>query len=104
MLKSSQDSIRDQGLFDDDDDHTLPDVGIPEDGDAQNHDVGYIFGLLQHICEMLSMAIPQRNNTERDIDVFVKTHIFSCFNGVVDQHLFSGPLSSLEVYFKSLLL
>ncbi|RUP51570.1 hypothetical protein BC936DRAFT_147315, partial [Jimgerdemannia flammicorona] len=78
MLNSSQDSIRDQGLFDDDKDHILPDVGIPEEGDAQNHDVGY--------CEILSIGIPQRNNTERDIDVFVKTHVFSCFNGVVDQH------------------
>ncbi|RUP45026.1 hypothetical protein BC936DRAFT_148705 [Jimgerdemannia flammicorona] len=104
MLNSSQDSIRGQGLFDDDDDHILPDVGIPEEGDAQNHDVGYVFGLLQHMrfctdihsnychftvnldsCEMLSIGIPQRNNTGRDIDVFVKTHVFSCFNGVVDQ-------------------
>ncbi|KAG9293939.1 hypothetical protein G9A89_019277 [Geosiphon pyriformis] len=35
------------GLFDDD--HTLPDVGIPEEGDSQNHDLGYVFGLLQHM-------------------------------------------------------
>nr|CAG8598010.1 6939_t:CDS:2 [Entrophospora candida] len=38
-------------------------------------------------CEMLAKGIPQRKNTERDIDIFIKRHIFSCFDDILGSHL-----------------
>ncbi|CAJ0769465.1 12254_t:CDS:2, partial [Entrophospora sp. SA101] len=40
-------------------------------------------------CEMLAKGIPQRKNSERDIDVFIKRHLFSCFDNILDSHLAS---------------
>ncbi|CAG8707121.1 12098_t:CDS:2, partial [Dentiscutata heterogama] len=37
-------------------------------------------------CEMISKGITQRPNTERDIDVFIKRHIFACFDTILDSH------------------
>lgn len=31
--------------------------------------------------------LPQQQNSERDIDVFIKRHIFSCFDTILDSHL-----------------
>lgn len=36
---------------------------------------------------MIAEGIPMRENSERDVDVFINTHIFSCLKGVVDRHL-----------------
>ncbi|RUO96498.1 hypothetical protein BC936DRAFT_141933 [Jimgerdemannia flammicorona] len=43
-----------------------------------------MFVILQ--CEWISESIASRHNSERDIDMFVKSHIFSCLKGVADQH------------------
>ncbi|RUS20196.1 hypothetical protein BC937DRAFT_86195, partial [Endogone sp. FLAS-F59071] len=50
----------------------------------------YIFELLRYTCEWISESIASRHNSERDIDMFVKSHIFSCLKGVTDQHLASA--------------
>ncbi|KAG9298141.1 hypothetical protein G9A89_002578 [Geosiphon pyriformis] len=52
----------------------------------QEDDVGYIFELLRYAYEWIKKSIPQRHNSERDVDVFVKTPIFSCLDSVADQH------------------
>ncbi|CAG8499081.1 5819_t:CDS:10 [Funneliformis mosseae] len=54
--------------------------------DHLNKDVSYILELLRYTYEMIDIGIPQRHNSERDIDVFIKSTIFSCFNGIVDRH------------------
>lgn len=56
------------------------------DDDYLDDDVSYILELLRYTYEMIAQGIPLRMNSERDIDVFVNSHIFSCFNGVVDKH------------------
>ncbi|CAJ0644571.1 7717_t:CDS:2 [Entrophospora sp. SA101] len=60
--------------------------------DHLNTDVCYILNLLRFSCEIIKNDITKRKNTERDIDVFIKSHIFSCFDGVVDRH-FGEPVS-----------
>ncbi|RIB20053.1 hypothetical protein C2G38_2180214 [Gigaspora rosea] len=47
-------------------------------------DVAYIFDLIR--CEMIAKGLPQRTNLERDIDVFIKRYIFSCFDDILDIH------------------
>ena len=37
---------------------------------------------------MISKKIPQRTNSERDIDLFFKSHMFSCFDDILDTHLY----------------
>ncbi|CAG8680873.1 43157_t:CDS:10 [Gigaspora margarita] len=37
-------------------------------------------------CEMIAKGIPNRQNSERDIDIFIKRHIFSCFDDILDSH------------------
>ncbi|CAG8536651.1 4996_t:CDS:10 [Acaulospora morrowiae] len=54
--------------------------------DCMNPDVAFIFDLIRFTCEMISKGITQRQNTERDIDVFIKRHIFSCFDTILDSH------------------
>ncbi|CAG8569672.1 6042_t:CDS:10 [Ambispora gerdemannii] len=54
--------------------------------DCMNPDVAFIFDLIRFTCEMISKGITQRPNTERDIDVFIKRHIFSCFDTILDSH------------------
>ncbi|CAG8808050.1 18185_t:CDS:2, partial [Racocetra persica] len=36
--------------------------------------------------EMINKKIPQRENSERDIDVVFKSHMFSCFDNIMDLH------------------
>ncbi|CAG8541090.1 3645_t:CDS:10, partial [Funneliformis mosseae] len=55
--------------------------------DHNNHldpDVAYIFDLIRYTCEMIAKGIPSRQNSERDIDVFIKRHIFLCFDDILD--------------------
>ncbi|RHZ58197.1 hypothetical protein Glove_375g6 [Diversispora epigaea] len=54
--------------------------------DCMNPDVAFIFDLIRFTCEMISKGITQQPNTERDIDVFIKRHIFSCFDTILDIH------------------
>jgi hypothetical protein len=42
--------------------------------------------LIRYTCEMLAKNIPQRKNSERDIDMFIKRHIFSCLDDILDSH------------------
>ncbi|CAI2189210.1 903_t:CDS:2 [Funneliformis geosporum] len=35
---------------------------------------------------MIAKGIPQRQNSERDIEMFIKRHIFSCFDTILDSH------------------
>ncbi|PKY47545.1 hypothetical protein RhiirA4_210906 [Rhizophagus irregularis] len=37
---------------------------------------------------MLGKGIPQRKNSEKDIDMFIKRHIFACFDDILDTHLY----------------
>ncbi|CAG8491561.1 9633_t:CDS:2 [Paraglomus occultum] len=90
-LQKISDNIKEEafepGLFGDDnvDDNTPCPCPVQET-DYMNPDVQYILDLLRFTFEMLEKGIPQRKNSERDIDVFIKTHIFSCFDGVLDRH------------------
>ncbi|CAG8625493.1 1215_t:CDS:10, partial [Racocetra fulgida] len=34
--------------------------------------------------DMIAKGIPNRQNSERDIDIFIKRHIFSCFDDILD--------------------
>lgn len=61
-------------------------VALLEEGDCKHTDVCYIFNLLRYCCEMLDKGITQRNNSERDIDIAIKTHIFSCLDSILDKH------------------
>ncbi|RUP42975.1 hypothetical protein BC936DRAFT_137816 [Jimgerdemannia flammicorona] len=81
-------------LFSDDED-TAPQLNFLEE-DFRHEDVGYIIELLRYVmyllllliirCEMIQKGIPQRNNSERDIDIFVKRHVFACMDSIVDNH------------------
>ncbi|PKY39970.1 hypothetical protein RhiirA4_453266 [Rhizophagus irregularis] len=39
--------------------------------------------------------LPQQQNSERDIDMFIKRHIFSCFDTILDSH-FGEVVSRLQ--------
>ncbi|PKY17683.1 hypothetical protein RhiirB3_404613, partial [Rhizophagus irregularis] len=56
----------------------------------ENEHLGYIQLLILHFftirCEMLGKGIPQRKNSENDIDMFIKRHIFACFDDILDTH------------------
>ncbi|CAI2181372.1 15231_t:CDS:10 [Funneliformis geosporum] len=54
--------------------------------DHMDPDVAYIFDLVRYTCEMIAKGIPDRQNSERDIDIFIKRHIFSCFDDILDSH------------------
>ncbi|CAG8635585.1 16789_t:CDS:2, partial [Gigaspora rosea] len=59
-------------------------------------DVAYIFDLIR--CEMIAKGLPQRTNLERDIDVFIKRYIFSCFDDILDIHFTNrGYLDKYEL-------
>ncbi|CAG8664866.1 15418_t:CDS:2, partial [Acaulospora morrowiae] len=49
-------------------------------------DVCYIIELLRYTYNMIDKKIPQRENSERDIDVIFKNHLFSCFDDIMDLH------------------
>uniref|UniRef100_U9U7C6 Uncharacterized protein n=1 Tax=Rhizophagus irregularis (strain DAOM 181602 / DAOM 197198 / MUCL 43194) TaxID=747089 RepID=U9U7C6_RHIID len=38
------------------------------------------------IGEIMRNDLPQQQNSERDIDMFIKRHIFSCFDTILDSH------------------
>ncbi|KAG9306035.1 hypothetical protein G9A89_020230 [Geosiphon pyriformis] len=59
-----------------------------QDDDYLDDEVSYILELLRYTYEMIALGIPQRKNSERDIDILINSHIFSCFNDVVDKHLY----------------
>ncbi|RUS29662.1 hypothetical protein BC938DRAFT_480394 [Jimgerdemannia flammicorona] len=61
-------------------------VDLLKEEDYNHTDVCYIFNLLRYCCEMLDKGIPQRNNSERDIDIAIKAHIFSCLDNILDKH------------------
>ncbi|KAG9300280.1 hypothetical protein G9A89_011353 [Geosiphon pyriformis] len=76
---------KDQILFEDEV-STSPSPADMKEEDCTHDDVGYIFELLRYTCEWISESVASRHNSERDIDMFVKSHIFSCLKGVADQH------------------
>ncbi|GBC28870.2 cytochrome P450 [Rhizophagus irregularis DAOM 181602=DAOM 197198] len=59
---------------------------IGEMNDYLDKEVGYILELVRYTCEMLGKGIPQRKNSENDIDMFIKRHIFACFDDILDTH------------------
>ncbi|RUS31606.1 hypothetical protein BC938DRAFT_477465 [Jimgerdemannia flammicorona] len=65
---------------------TTPHV-LVEEADYSDIDVGFVLDLLRFTCEMFVKGIPQRQNSERDIYIFTKAHIFSCLDGTFDRHL-----------------
>ncbi|RUS23791.1 hypothetical protein BC938DRAFT_474622, partial [Jimgerdemannia flammicorona] len=76
-------------LNDDDSDNdgkNVTSVDLLKEEDCNHADVCYIFNLLRYCCEMLDKGIPQRNNSERDIDIAIKAHIFSCLDNILDKH------------------
>ncbi|RUS22904.1 hypothetical protein BC937DRAFT_95225 [Endogone sp. FLAS-F59071] len=85
ILQNIEASTSEPGLFGDDNvtDGILPTV---EEADHIDPDVQYVLDLFRFTCEMLGKGIPQRKNSERDVDVFIKTHIFSCFDDILDRH------------------
>ncbi|PKC70740.1 hypothetical protein RhiirA1_454370 [Rhizophagus irregularis] len=58
------------------------------ENDYLDKEVGYILELVRYTCEMLGKGIPQRKNSENDIDMFIKRHIFACFDDILDTHLY----------------
>ncbi|CAB4411027.1 unnamed protein product [Rhizophagus irregularis] len=47
------------------------------------------------IGEIMRNDLPQQQNSERDIDMFIKRHIFSCFDTILDSH-FGEVVSRLQ--------
>ncbi|PKY57796.1 hypothetical protein RhiirA4_125719 [Rhizophagus irregularis] len=45
--------------------------------------------------ELMRNDLPQQQNSERDIDMFIKRHIFSCFDTILDSH-FGEVVSRLQ--------
>ncbi|KAG9293001.1 hypothetical protein G9A89_016363 [Geosiphon pyriformis] len=86
LSKGFENKKHDQGLFDDEVDEVPALLGDLLEEDCLEDDVGYIFQLLCYACEWIKKSIPQRHNSERDVDMFVKSHIFSCLDGITDQH------------------
>ncbi|RUS22814.1 hypothetical protein BC937DRAFT_86674 [Endogone sp. FLAS-F59071] len=86
LSKGFENKKHDQGLFDDEVDEVPALLGDLLEEDCLEDDVGYIFELLRYACEWIKKSIPQRHNSERDVDMFVKSHIFSCLDGITDQH------------------
>ncbi|CAB4373799.1 unnamed protein product [Rhizophagus irregularis] len=60
--------------------------GIHGANDYLDKEVGYILELVRYTCEMLGKGILQRKNSENDIDMFIKRHIFACFYDILDTH------------------
>ncbi|RUO95615.1 hypothetical protein BC936DRAFT_143616, partial [Jimgerdemannia flammicorona] len=85
VRRMSKDLENEQSWFDDEVDE-MPALFDLKEEDCLENDVGYIFELLRYACEWIKKSIPQRHNSERDVDVFVKTHIFSCLDDITDQH------------------
>ncbi|CAI2193800.1 13649_t:CDS:10, partial [Funneliformis geosporum] len=87
MEMKAEESNSEPDLFDDDQScDKASTITTIEENDYLDKDVSYILELIRFTCEMLEKEIPQRKNSERDIDMFVKRHIFSCFEDVLDCH------------------
>ncbi|RUS29525.1 hypothetical protein BC938DRAFT_480553 [Jimgerdemannia flammicorona] len=71
--------------FPSEDEKEIP-VSLVEEDDYLDEDVTFILELLRYTHDMIAEGIPMRENSERDIDVFINVHIFSCLKGVVDRH------------------
>ncbi|CAG8540486.1 10787_t:CDS:10 [Acaulospora morrowiae] len=90
--KKEQKALEFDNLFGDEKDFTKEDGGDHKEilsltlEDHTNPDVAFIFDLIRYTCEMIAKGITQRSNSERDIDIFIKRHIFSCFDTILDSH------------------
>ncbi|CAG8562152.1 3022_t:CDS:10 [Ambispora gerdemannii] len=74
------------GYVDEDDKIFHEETPLLDLKDHLDPDVAYIFDLVRYTCEMIAKGIPDRQNSERDIDIFIKSHIFSCFDDILDSH------------------
>ncbi|CAG8587086.1 2938_t:CDS:2, partial [Funneliformis caledonium] len=79
-------NIEEPDLFDDEPTNNKTLSLVLEENDYLDKEVGYILELVRYTCEMLDKRIPQRKNSERDIDMFIKRHIFACFDDILDTH------------------
>ncbi|CAG8571828.1 1269_t:CDS:10, partial [Acaulospora colombiana] len=70
-------------------------TSLLDPNDLLDPDVAYIFDLIRYTCEMIAKGISNRANSERDIDVFIKRHIFSCFDDILDSHLWYQELHEI---------
>ncbi|UZO05440.1 uncharacterized protein OCT59_025790 [Rhizophagus irregularis] len=78
--------IEEPDLFDDEPTNNKTLSLVLEENDYLDKEVGYILELVRYTCEILDKRIPQRKNSERDIDMFIKRHIFACFDDILDTH------------------
>ncbi|CAG8601543.1 12733_t:CDS:10, partial [Funneliformis caledonium] len=87
IMKNVETSSLSVSLFGDEDtnDKVKPTPSV-EEKDYLNPDVQFILDLVRFTCEMLAKGIPQRKYSERDVDVFIKRHLFSCFDNILDSH------------------
>ncbi|CAG8543430.1 785_t:CDS:10 [Rhizophagus irregularis] len=79
-------NIEEPDLFDDEPTNNKTLSLVLEENDYLDKEVGYILELVRYTCEILDKRIPQRKNSERDIDMFIKRHIFACFDDILDTH------------------
>ncbi|CAB5362726.1 unnamed protein product [Rhizophagus irregularis] len=79
-------NIEEPDLFDDEPTNNKTLSFVLEENDYLDKEVGYILELVRYTCEMLGIGIPQRKNSERDIDMLIKRHIFACFDDILDTH------------------
>ncbi|EXX52515.1 hypothetical protein RirG_252410 [Rhizophagus irregularis DAOM 197198w] len=79
-------NIEEPDLFDDEPTNNKTLSLVLEENDYLDKEVGYILELVRYTCEMLGKGIPQRKNSENDIDMFIKRHIFACFDDILDTH------------------
>ncbi|RIB20891.1 hypothetical protein C2G38_1152944 [Gigaspora rosea] len=90
--KKEQNASELDNLFEDENDFNKEDNGDHKEilsltlEDHTNPDVAFILDLIRYTCEMIAKGITQRPNSERDIDIFIKKHIFSCFDTILDSH------------------
>ncbi|CAG8457579.1 17315_t:CDS:2 [Acaulospora morrowiae] len=83
--EESDDLFEDKDTFENDDKNLHKEIILYIE-DHTNADVAFIFDLIRFTCEMIAKGIPQRQNSERDIDMFIKRHVFSCFDTILDSH------------------
>ncbi|CAG8641243.1 5411_t:CDS:2 [Funneliformis mosseae] len=78
-------NLEDSDLFDDEPTNNKTLSFVLEEYDYLDKEVGYILELVRYTCEMLGKKF--RNEiSERDIDMFIKRHIFACFDDILDTH------------------
>ncbi|RGB43015.1 hypothetical protein C1646_661720 [Rhizophagus diaphanus] len=96
-------NIEEPDLFDDEPTNNKTLSFVLEENNYLDKEVGYILELVRYTGEMLGKGIPQRKNSEKDIDMFIKRHIFACFDDILDTHLrqlgkFDIPTSYDEIW------